>query len=78
MSYTSEQLINQIGRDKISRRIGVGLTAVSNAAVKGSIPASWYEVIRDECDRLGVDCPTYLFSFKRGTQPAPNERVRVQ
>ncbi|WP_152615645.1 hypothetical protein [Leisingera sp. ANG-M1] len=78
MSYTSEQLINKIGRENISLRIGVGLTAISNAVVRGKMPSSWYEGVKKECDLQGIECPTTLFSFKRPPKPKPRKQVRRQ
>lgn len=70
MTHTSEQLINRIGRGVVASKVGVGLTAVSNAAVRGKIPASWYASVKRECDRLGIGCPTDLFSFKQPSSGA--------
>ncbi|WP_152618401.1 hypothetical protein [Leisingera sp. ANG-Vp] len=78
MTYTSEQLINKIGRENISLRIGVGLTAVSNAVVRGKMPSSWYEGVKRECDLQGIECPTSLFTFKRPPKRTIRKKVRRQ
>lgn len=57
------RIFSAIGRECLSRRLGVGLTAISNAAVRDSIPASWFIVVRNMCAEGGIDCPEHLFSF---------------
>lgn len=53
-----------VGRQRISKEVGVGLTAVSNAAVTGKFPASWFDVVERLCIAKGVECPRSSFSFK--------------
>ncbi|WP_139206524.1 hypothetical protein [Paracoccus homiensis] len=52
-----------IGRPVIASAVGVGLTAVSNAAVENRFPARWFFIIRSLCKEQGLDCPESLFSF---------------
>lgn len=68
MSHTTETLANALGRKVIANAVGVGLTAVSNGVVRGRFPASWYQGIKQECDRQGVQCPMDLFDFKTGSE----------
>ncbi|MEI4485620.1 hypothetical protein V8J36_05415 [Frigidibacter sp. MR17.14] len=58
-----------LGRKEIASRVGRGPTAVSNAAVLGAFPASWYVIIRDMCAEQGVACPEEIFSFLPGEPP---------
>lgn len=57
------RLFASIGRECLARRVGVGLTAISNASVRDSIPASWFIVVKNMCGECGIDCPEGLFSF---------------
>lgn len=57
-------ICDTLGRANIADALGVGLTAVSNAAVSGKFPASWFPAVREMCDAAGVDCPEELFRFK--------------
>ncbi|MFC3059493.1 hypothetical protein [Paenirhodobacter populi] len=60
---TAKDVCDQLGRRAIAERIGRSVTAVSNAAVEGAFPPSWYIVLRDMCAAHGVACPEYLFNF---------------
>lgn len=64
MDITAEQLIDSIGRKRIADRVGVGLTAVSNAAVRKRIPSSWYAACRALASDQGIECPPELFGQK--------------
>ena len=61
-------IVQSIGRRRLSSILGVVDTSVSNAVAKSKFPAKWYVIIKSECDRLGVDCPDELFSFIRQPQ----------
>lgn len=52
-----------LGRRNVALRVGRGLTAVSNAAVDGQFPASWYLAVREMCVAMDVPCPDRLFKF---------------
>lgn len=67
---TVDKICDQIGRKKMTGALGITRAAISNAVSEGVFPSSWYEAIKGECDRLGVDCPTDLFSFKRSSNSA--------
>ena len=59
------EIIDRVGAAFIQE--GCAVSEFSIRAVKrdGVFPASWYGVIKPECDRLGIECPMCLFSFKR-------------
>lgn len=38
--------------------------SVRYARTAGIFPASWFAVVRAECDRLKVDCPLSAFNWK--------------
>jgi hypothetical protein len=61
---TASHICSKIGRAELAKALGVGLSAVSNAATAGIFPASWYAVVRECCASHGIDCPTSIFSFK--------------
>jgi hypothetical protein len=52
---TAFDLANAIGRKKIADTLGVGMTAVSNAVVRGSFPASWFLAIQSLSEDLGLE-----------------------
>lgn len=57
-------LIEKLGRKALADRLGVGLTAVGNAATDNLFPAAWYAAVKAMCDEVGHDCPLSLFNFK--------------
>lgn len=63
---TSIELANAVGRKEMADALGVGLTAVSNAVVRGWFPSSWFLVVKSLADALGHDCPPDLFKMKGG------------
>lgn len=67
-----------IGRGVLADRLGVGRQAISNAVTEGSFPASWYAIIKDECDRTGTKCPRRLFRFKMGLPVEAGQPSRIE
>jgi hypothetical protein len=63
-------LADAIGRKKIAEAFGVGLTAVSNHAVRGYFPASWYLGMLTLADSASgpVECTPELFQMKQPYQ----------
>lgn len=59
----ASDICDALGRKAIADRIGVGLTAVSNASVDGGFPAKWFAVLREMCAEVGIECPERLFNF---------------
>lgn len=66
---TASEICDRIGRKKLAERLGVGRTAISNAAVDGRFPAKWFMVIKTLCDEEGVECPLLLFNFVTADLP---------
>lgn len=66
----AEHIADALGRKRIQLLVGRTQSAVSNAVSAGLFPASWYPVIRDECDRQGVDCPAEAFRFIQPSEPS--------
>ncbi|MCB1351583.1 MAG: hypothetical protein KDK03_02470 [Rhodobacteraceae bacterium] len=60
---TAADICDAVGRQKIAERIQRGRSAVSNAAVVGRFPASWYLEVKALCDEVGVECPLSAFGF---------------
>ena len=60
---TVSELADRIGRKNIAEAAGVGLTAVSNAVVRGSFPATWFIVVSDLAAKVGAECPPCLFNM---------------
>lgn len=65
---TTSNIADTLGRKKIADAVGVGLTAVSNAVVRGRFPASWYLPVTALAAEAGVDCPVSLFRVSGPTQ----------
>lgn len=61
---TALEFANALGRANIAEASGVGLTAVSNAVVRGWFPSSWFVAAKALADENGVDCPPELFGMK--------------
>jgi hypothetical protein len=64
MKITALEFADTIGRRKLASANGVGLTAVSNAVVRGHFPSSWYLVCKDLAKEAGIDCPPALFKMR--------------
>lgn len=64
MENTVSKIVDGIGRQAMSDRLGVGLTAISNAVVARRFPAAWYAVVLDMCRKEGLDCPMDAFNWK--------------
>jgi len=60
----ASQLADALGRKAIADAAGVGLTAVSNAVVRGWFPSSWFLVCKALADGAGVECPPHLFKMR--------------
>jgi|GEM_PF-3296930 len=60
---TASEVCDALGRRLMADRLGVGLTAISNASVLGQFSPRWYKVIKSLCAEASVDCPDHLFSF---------------
>jgi len=73
---TASQFADSIGRKQMALALGLGLTAISNAVVRGKFPSSWLATCRDLAIERDVDFPVALFSQrgfhgdKRGNAPA--------
>lgn len=61
---TTSHIADALGRKKIADALGVGLTAVSNAVVRGSFPASWFVAVSKLARDANVECPPHLFQMK--------------
>lgn len=57
------EICDALGRRNIAAEIGVGATAVSNAAVEGRFPSRWYLAVKAMCARVDLDCPDEAFNF---------------
>ena len=71
---TASNICDVLGRRAIAARVGVGVTAVSNASVEGIFSAAWYDTIRLMCQEAGIECPRSLFKWKRAISESEQER----
>lgn len=66
---SAKEVCDVLGRRAMAKRLGVGVTQISNASVEGQFPARWFAILRDMCAEAGIDCPEYLFTFIAPTAP---------
>ena len=64
---TASELADALGRKNIAAAAGVGMTAVSNAVVRGAFPAAWFIVVSNLARQQGADCPHELFNMVTST-----------
>lgn len=69
---TALELADAVGRKQISDALGVGLTAVSNAVVRGAFPSSWFLVVKSLAEKGGHSCPPELFNMRSVNPPSVN------
>ena len=72
---TASDICDALGRKIIAQKLGVGITAVSNASVQGRFSARWYVAIKSLCADAGIDCPDELFSFIHVGAPQTQTRA---
>lgn len=65
-NITVKDICDLLGRQEIALRVGVGITAVSNASAEGRFSPAWFLAIKGMCDGSGIPCPDRLFKFKLG------------
>lgn len=63
-------LIGLLGASNVAEAVGCGVTAVSNASVRGRIPCGWYFILKDMADAKGIACSTSAFGFRPVREPA--------
>lgn len=73
----AQSLADALGRQTIADACGVGLTAVSNAVVRGRFPSSWFLAVQSLAAQSGLECPPALFRMK-GAPHNVNGKCGVQ
>lgn len=66
---TAYDILEALGRRKVAGALGVGITAVGNAASDGTFPANWFAVITEMCREEGIQCSPNLFRMRRAAPP---------
>jgi hypothetical protein len=61
---TAHDFASAVGRNNLAKAADVGLTAISNAVVRGWFPPSWFVAAKALADEKGVECPPDLFGMK--------------
>ena len=74
----TQTFATEVGRQKMASELHVGLTAVSNAVVRGTFPPSWFETCRGLAKEAGIECPPELFNQRPHGSPSVDTRPRVQ
>ena len=79
---TASEFADAIGRKTLADTFGVGLTAVSNAVVRGRFPSSWYVASCTLASEAGIQCPPDLFGQKQVAsqtvdKPTPNKTCNI-
>ena len=54
-----------INKHELANRLGLSLPTVKVTFAKRVFPASWYLVVKQYADELGLDCPDEFFAFKK-------------
>lgn len=67
---TASELADAIGRKKMADTLHVGVTAISNAVVRGWFPSSWFLVVQGLAAEAGAECPPCLFKMRGSTSPS--------
>lgn len=73
-NITAKTIADAITYRRISALIGCVESAISNAVRANKFPATWFGVISNECEEIGIECPRNLFSFKIA---APIDDVQI-
>ncbi len=62
----AEKFLDETGREDLSARLGVSLSAIRMAPIQGGgrVPASWFIACKSLRASKGLDCPERFFSFK--------------
>jgi hypothetical protein len=63
MTNLAKPIIDKLGGEAISRRVGVKLRSVRFARTAGTFPASWYREISQMCADVGEPCPWDAFNW---------------
>ena len=61
---TAAQLVDALGRKKLEAALEVGTTAISNAAVRGRLPSSWFFICKSLAEKENLECPPEIFGMK--------------
>lgn len=62
----ADALREKIGHQRINELFGLrSRGAISNHIARGRFPASWWDVMEQECRARGIDCPKEAFAFVR-------------
>lgn len=75
---TASELADAIGRKRMADTLGVGVTAVSNAVVRGWFPSSWFLAVKNMAEAEGQECPPSLFKMRTGTSPNVDDSAARQ
>jgi hypothetical protein len=67
---TASELADAIGRKRMADTLEVGVTAISNAVVRGWFPSSWFLVVQALAAEAGVECPPALFKMRAHNSPS--------
>lgn len=63
MTSSVEKICDAIGRKNLIAKLGISKAAIANAVSAGHFPTRWYQVVKQECEGLGIACPDELFNF---------------
>ena len=61
---TVKSIVGEIGRDNLSRRLGVTEYAIRHALSSGVFPSAWFLAVTEMSREAGLTCPVELFNFK--------------
>ena len=61
---TVKTIVGEIGRDRLSQRLGVTEYAIRHALSSGVFPSAWFLAVTEMSREAGLTCPVELFNFK--------------
>lgn len=67
---TAKHILKQIGRDAVGKRLNVGKSVISRAAIENEFPASWYIGLTALGEERGVEVPRELFKWREPNEAA--------
>lgn len=73
---TVSSILKTIGRAELSRRLGVGSTTISAAAVAGKFPSAWYPTVKGMCEEHGLNVTDDMFNFRQDKQQDQGSQER--
>ncbi|WP_159096976.1 hypothetical protein [Pseudovibrio sp. Alg231-02] len=63
---SASNVVKELKVDVLSKRLGVGSSAICNAAKAGRFPAAWFHEMEQLALVANIELPRHLFNWRRG------------